>query len=133
PPAGRPPRPRKRRRRKSSQRRFAWAMIAPAAIFMILIHLIPTAGGIYVSLLKINVFTLSKLFGAPNIGLQNYDKILFDSKNPLHSGVTNAVGTTVVYTTAVVVGTIGGGLVVALLLNRPFRGQRIVRTLMLTP
>jgi multiple sugar transport system permease protein len=135
-----PPRKRKRkgdrkpgRRRKSSEARFAWALIAPAATFMVLIHVIPTLGGLYVSLLKINVFTLSKLFGAPNVGLDNYDKILFDDKNPLHAGFTNAVGNTVVYTTAVVVGTIGGGLVVALLLNRPFPGRRVVRTLMLTP
>jgi multiple sugar transport system permease protein len=134
PPQSEKPRPRRpRRRRKSSQSRFAWAMIAPAAIFMILIHLIPTVGGIYVSTLKLNVFTLSKLFGAPNVGLQNYNSILFDSDNPLHNGFTNAVGNTLFYTTAVVVGTIGGGLVVALLLNRPFPGQRVVRTLMLTP
>ena len=100
---------------------------------MVLIHLIPTLGGIYVSLLKLNVFTLSKLFGAPNVGLQNYNNILFDSSNPLHSGFTNAVGNTVFYTSAVVIGTVGGGLAVALLLNRPFPGQRLVRTLMLTP
>jgi multiple sugar transport system permease protein len=123
----------KRRRRASQERRFAWALIAPAAIVMVLIHLIPTAAGIYVSFLKLNTFTLQELFGAPWIGFDNYDAILFDDSNPLHNGFTNAAGNTVVYTAAVVIGTIGGGLIVALLLNREFPGVRAVRALMLTP
>src|SRR5439155_7921204 len=66
-------------------------------------------------------------------GLENYRSILFDAGNPLRSGFFGAVENTAVYTFWTVGGILGGGLAVALLLNRPMRGMRIVRTLMLTP
>jgi multiple sugar transport system permease protein len=99
----------------------------------VLVHLIPTAAGSYLSLLDLNTFTFQQLFGAPWAGLSNYDSILFDTDNPLHSGFTNAASNTLFYTAVVVAGTLAGGLAIALLLNRAFPGQRVVRTLMLTP
>jgi len=135
-PAGEPAAPPKRgplsvtaRRRE----RFAYWLIAPALAFMVLVHLVPTAAGAFLSLLDLNTFTFQQLFGAPWAGLSNYDSILFDSSNPLHSGFTNAASNTVFYTAIVVGGTLSGGLGIALLLNRTFPGQRLVRTLMLTP
>ena len=113
--------------------RFAWALIAPALVFMVLVHLIPTIAGIYVSLLRLNTFTLAQLFGAPWAGLDNYHSILFDSASPIHDGFMAAVRNTFFYTALTVAGTIGGGLGVALLLNRTFPGRAIVRTLMLVP
>jgi len=99
----------------------------------VLVHLIPTAAGSFLSLLDLNTFTFQQLFGAPWAGLSNYDSILFDSSNPLHSGFTNAASNTLFYTLVVVAGTLSGGLGIALLMNRAFPGQRVVRTLMLTP
>jgi multiple sugar transport system permease protein len=125
--AGRP------RRRRSSGHRFAYALIAPAVTFMVLVHLLPTAGGVLLSFKKLNTFTFSRLFGAPWTGFDNYKGILFDSANPLHDGFWGAVQNTIVYTFWTVSLTLVGGLLIALLLNRPMRGQRIVRTLMLTP
>ena len=113
--------------------RFAYWLVAPAVLFMVLVHLIPTAAGTFLSFLNLNTFTFRELFGAPWTGFDNYHAILFDSANPLHSGFTNALGNTLYYTAFVVAGTLLGGLGIALLLNRTFRGQRVVRTLMLTP
>jgi multiple sugar transport system permease protein len=113
--------------------RFAYWLIAPAVLFMVLVHLIPTAAGTFLSLLNLNTFTFQQLFGAPWAGLENYESILFDTSNPLHSGFTNAVGNTAFYTAWTVGLTLLLGLAVALLLNRSFPGQRVVRTLMLTP
>lgn len=128
------PSPPKRRRRGSvSAKRLPYALIAPALVFMVLIHLIPTGAGVYLSFKNLNTFTFSLLFDAPSAGLKNYDAILFDSANPLRSGFTNAAMNTVQYTVLVTAGTLGGGLGIALLLNRKMRGQRLVRTLMLTP
>jgi multiple sugar transport system permease protein len=124
-----PRRPVAARRRE----RFAYWLIAPALAFMVLVHLIPTAAGTFLSFLNLNTFTFQQLFGAPWAGLDNYDSILFDTANPLHSGFTNAASNTLFYTAVVVAGTLGGGLGIALLLNRRFPGQAIVRTLMLTP
>jgi multiple sugar transport system permease protein len=129
-PASRPPRAGLAERRR---RRFAYWLIAPALVFMVLVHLLPTAAGTFLSFLDLNTFTFQRLFGAPWTGLGNYDSILFDASNPLHSGFTNAATNTAFYTAWTVGLTLLGGLAIALLLNRSFPGQRVVRTLMLTP
>jgi multiple sugar transport system permease protein len=99
---------------------------------MLIVHLLPTVGGFYLSFKNLNLFTFRQLFDAPWIGLGNYETILFED-NPLRSGFTTAVGNTAVYTFWTVVGTIGGGLAVALLMNREMRGIKVMRALMLTP
>ncbi len=132
-PVARPVAPPKARSAARGRERFAYWLIAPALAFMVLVHLIPTAAGSFLSLLDLNTFTFQQLFGAPWAGLSNYDAILFDSANPLHSGFTNAASNTLFYTAVVVAGTLSGGLGIALLMNRAFPGQRVVRTLMLTP
>jgi multiple sugar transport system permease protein len=138
-PAVRPPAPTgpavrvRRAAGRDRQARFAYWLIAPALAFMLLVHLIPTAAGTFLSFLDLNTFTFQQLFGAPWTGLGNYDSILFDEANPLHSGFTNAAANTAFYTAFVVGGTLVGGLAIALLLNRSFPGQRVARTLMLTP
>jgi multiple sugar transport system permease protein len=120
-------------RRAWRRHRFAYALIAPAVLFMLLIHLLPAAGGIVLSLKNLNTFTFSKLFGAPWNGLHNYRELLTDSASPLRSGFMDALRNTAIYTSVTVAGTLGGGLGVALLLNRPVRGARLLRTLALTP
>jgi multiple sugar transport system permease protein len=132
-PVAQPVAPKQARPAARGRERFAFWLIAPALTFMVLVHLIPTAAGSFLSLLDLNTFTFQQLFGAPWAGLSNYDSILFDSANPLHSGFTNAASNTLFYTVVVVAGTLSGGLGIALLMNRAFPGQRVVRTLMLTP
>src|SRR5215208_4361431 len=101
---------------------FAWALVAPALIFMVVVHLIPTLAGIYLGFLRLNTFTLPQLFAAPWNGLENYRAVLFDSANPLHSGFLGAARNTAIYTAVTVGGTLAGGLGIALLVNREFRG-----------
>jgi multiple sugar transport system permease protein len=131
--AKRPPAPAGRRRAGRANRRLAYWLIAPALTFMVLVHVIPSAAGVALSFKNLNTFTFSQLFGAPWTGLKNYNAILFDDANPLHSGVVDAVRNTFIYTTATVTGTLVGGLGIALLLARQFPGRRVVRTLMLAP
>jgi multiple sugar transport system permease protein len=121
------------RRRRARSHRFAYGLIAPAVAFMVVVHLLPTAGGFLLSFKNLNTFTFSRLFGAPWAGLDNYRAILFDAGNPLRDGFFGAVQNTAVYAFWTVGLTLCGGMALALLLNRPMRGQRIVRTLMLTP
>ena len=127
-PAGPPPKRRRRRRNT-----LPYWLIAPALVVMVLIHVLPAAGGVVLSFKKFNLFTFRELFGAPWNGLENYRSILLDSDNPLHSGFWGAVQNTAVYTFWTVTGTLVGGLAIALLLNRKMRGQRVARTLMLVP
>jgi multiple sugar transport system permease protein len=111
----------------------AYWLVAPAITFMVLVHLLPTVGGFVLSFKRLNTFTFARLFDAPWAGFDNYRSILFDADNPLRDGFFGAVQNTAVYTFWTVGLTLTGGLAVALLLNRPMKGMRIVRTLMLTP
>jgi multiple sugar transport system permease protein len=126
-------RPRRPRGLDRGRRRLAVLLIAPTVTFMVLVHLVPTSGGVFLSFKNLNTFTFSQLFGAPWAGVENYRRILFDTANPLHNGFMQALRNTGSYTVTTVAGTLGGGLGLAVLLHRPFRGQRIVRTLMLAP
>jgi multiple sugar transport system permease protein len=127
------PAPRRGGSLRGSRRRFVAALVAPALVFMVLVHLLPALGGFYLSFKNLNLFTFSQLFDAPWAGFDNYRSILFEPDNPLQSGFVGAVQNTLVYTFWTVAGTLGGGLAVALLLNREMRGIKVVRTLMLTP
>ncbi|WP_051323801.1 carbohydrate ABC transporter permease [Candidatus Solirubrobacter pratensis] len=122
-----------RRSASRARTRLAYWLIAPAVAFMVLVHLLPAAGGFVLSFKRLNTFTFARLFDAPWAGLDNYRSILFDAGNPLRDGFFGAVQNTAVYTFWTVGLTLAGGLAVALLLNRPMKGMRIVRTLMLTP
>ena len=123
-PPPRPPSPRRRGR----PNRLPYALIAPALVVMVLIHVLPAIGGLVLSFKKFNIFTFRELFGAPWNGLENYRSILLDTDNPLHSGFWGAVVNTVQYTFWTVSGTLVLGLAVALLLNRQMPGQRVART-----
>ena len=112
--------------------RFAYWLIAPAALFMLLVHVLPMLGGAVLSLKNLNTFTFYQLFGAPWTGLDNYQAIL-DASNPLNDGFAGAVWNTARYTFWVVAGTLGGGLAIALLLNRDMRGRKWARALILVP
>ena len=98
---------------------------------MVLVHVLPTLAGRCLSLKNLNTFTFHQLFGAPWTGLDNYQAIL-DSSNPLNDGFTRR-GRTPPSTRSGPSGTLGGGLAIALLLNRNLRGQKWARALMLTP
>ena len=77
----RPPSPRRRGR----PNRLPYALIAPALVVMVLIHVLPAIGGLVLSFKKFNIFTFHELFSAPWNGLENYRSILLDTDNPLHS------------------------------------------------
>jgi len=128
-----PPRRRRGSSLRQSRRRLIVGLVTPAVVLMVLVHLLPMLGGFYLSFKNLNTFTFSRLFDAPWAGLDNYNSILFESDNPLRSGFTTAVGNTLRYTFWTVLGTLGGGLAVALLLHRQMRGIKVVRALMLTP
>jgi len=113
--------------------RLAYTLIAPTFFAMLCIHFIPTALAMYMSLLKLNQFTLRQFLGAPFIGLGNYAFIFTSRHNPMVIGLTNAARNTIIYSIFVNAGTLGIGMVIALLLNRRFFGRGIARTLLLLP
>lgn len=112
---------------------FAYYFILPTALAMLFLHLLPIVQGIYMSFLKLNQFTLQQYLLAPFVGFDNYYKVLIDPGSPTRIGLFEAVRNTVIYTIVVTMGTLGIGMVVALMMNRKFFGRSIVRTLFLFP
>lgn len=112
---------------------FAYMLVAPAFLFMLMVHLIPMAQGIMMSFLKLNQFTLRKFLQAPWVGLDNYRSVLFDPDNPIRAGLSLAVRNTAIYAVVVTIGVLVTAMAIALLLNRPFPGRSWVRTAMLLP
>ena len=120
-------------RKKKRVDPFPYLLLLPAVLLMFAVNLTPIVQGFYMSLLKLNQFTLGQYLDAPFIGLENYRRVLFDPANPLRAGLSLALRNTVLYTLTVSVLAIGIGLGVALLMNRDFPGKSIARTLLLLP
>jgi multiple sugar transport system permease protein len=100
---------------------------------MLAVNLTPMVQGLWMSLLKLNQFTLGQYLDAPFVGLENYRRILLDADNPLRAGLGHALRNTLLFTLVVSGASIALGLAVALLMNRPFPGRNLARTLLLLP
>ena len=99
-----------------------YILITPGFAFLTVMMAYPFVYAVYLS------FT-DKQIGAPAhfTGLENYTKLL--STNLFMLTVINSL----VYTSAALILKFAGGLALAMLLNRPFIGQRIAKALMLLP
>lgn len=120
-------------RKKKKPDAFPYMLLAPAVIMMLVVNLVPIVEGFYMSLLKLNQYTLTQYLDAPFIGLENYRRVLLESHSPIRAGLGLALRNTGLYTLAVSVLSIVIGLGVAMLLNRDFPGRNIARTLLLLP
>jgi multiple sugar transport system permease protein len=110
---------------EQENRRLKWTMIAPAVAFIGLMVVFPLAYTAWLS--------LTDAFGAVNadtsfLGLTNYTDALGDTRR-----FWPAVGRTFVFTVAAVVLELVLGLALAMLLRRPFRGMRWMRTILMVP
>jgi len=112
---------------------FPYLLLLPAVLMMLAVNLTPIVQGLYMSLLKLNQYTLSQYLDAPFIGLENYRRVLLESHSPIRAGLGFAIRNTALYTLVVSVLAIVIGLGVAVLLNRDFRGKGLARTLLLLP
>jgi sorbitol/mannitol transport system permease protein len=100
------------------------APLLPALIFMIIVTQLPFIGTLIISFMNWNAYYPDDIGFA---GLDNYIAVL---TNP---NTRSAIWTTVLLTAAVVLISLVLGTVIALLLDRAFRGRGIVRTMMITP
>jgi len=123
--------PRPRRRRRADL--FPWMLLAPAALMMLLVNVLPIVQGFRMSLLKLNQYTLDQFLDAPFVGLRNYRNVLFDADSPVHAGMLLALRNTALYAVVVTAAAVATGLAVALLLNRDFPGKAAARTLLMLP
>lgn len=117
--------------------RIAYAFIAPAVIVMLLVHIIPTLQAIYMSFLDLNTRTLLQYLRAPFVGFEHYRNIIVGlatgTGDSLIKGLGQALSNSFWFTLWTQGGTLLISLVLALLLNRDFKGRGVARTLVLLP
>lgn len=118
---------------KFNKYKFAYVFILPTVLGMLILHLTPIFQGIYMSFLDLNQFTLDQYLAAPFAMFKNYYDVLINSRSPIRIGLFDAARNTFIYTICVTFGTIFLGMLVALMVNRDFRGKGLVRTLFLFP
>jgi multiple sugar transport system permease protein len=99
-----------------------YALITPGFLFLTVMMAYPFAYAIYLG------FT-DKQIGAPAnfTGFENYSKLM--STTLFWKTVTNSL----IYTTFALILKFFGGLGLAVMLNRPFTGQRVVKAMLLLP
>jgi multiple sugar transport system permease protein len=122
--------------RRMRRNAIAYAFIAPTIATMLLVHFIPGVQGIYMSFLDLKQVNLLLYLRAPFVGFEHYQQILgifFGSDDVNVAALGQALNNTLWYTFWVNVGTLGLGMVLALLLQRRFRGVGLARTLVLLP
>lgn len=114
-------------RRQQPRSRFPWVpffLILPALLVLAAVLFYPIALAIYSSFFDIGMMNLSK---QTFVGLDNYMTMV---RTPAFWASARV---TLIYTAGVVVGAYAVGLGAAMLLNKPFRGRAIARTMIIIP
>lgn len=114
---------RARQREKSDGRRRRLPLL-PALVFVIIVTQLPFLTTIVISTFQWNILRPDR---TRFVGLANYGAVFTDPR------LREAVLNTVVLTASVVLISAAIGLVLALLLDRRFRGRWLARTLLITP
>ncbi|MFC9561419.1 carbohydrate ABC transporter permease [Agromyces sp. NPDC056965] len=103
-------------------------LTAPTLVVVLFASILPMI------LVVVFAFSEIRLVDIPLLGSQPIDWTLDNFTRALRNpSFWNALGTTLLYSTLTMVGSVGVGLVLALALRRPFRGRGIVRALLLVP
>lgn len=113
--------------------RVAYLFLLPTVLGMLVLQILPIAQGLYLGFLRSRKDKLLDYLAAPWAGFENYANILFNADSPMRSGLWDALRNTIAYTVAVTIGTLAVGMVMALLVNREFKGRAVARTMMLFP
>ncbi|MEX6506890.1 carbohydrate ABC transporter permease [Jiella sp. M17.18] len=99
-------------------------MMAPAVIALLIWMIVPLAMTLYFSTLS---YTIYNPLSTPFVGIENYTYFLTDP------AFLSALVNTLVLVAGVLAITVGGGILVALLLDQAFYGVNIVRLLVIAP
>jgi sorbitol/mannitol transport system permease protein len=113
--------------KRATPRRTTWsrrAPLLPALVFMVVVTQLPFVATLVISTLSWNSLDPgSRKF----VFLDNYKTVFTDT------ALRQAVYNTLLYTVSIVLISVVLGLIIALLLDRSFRGRGLVRTMMIAP
>ncbi|MFF1574690.1 carbohydrate ABC transporter permease [Leifsonia sp. NPDC058292] len=121
---------------KRRKRQKGWwlplALLAPAIIFEIIIHVIPMLTGIWISFVQLTKFYIANWSAAPFVGFKNY-AIALDFNQAIGAGLLRSFAITCAFTLLVVGISWSLGMAAAVALQRRFWGRGFFRTLFLVP
>ncbi|GAA1605393.1 sugar ABC transporter permease [Kribbella hippodromi] len=130
------PAPTKRRgrpeHRPGLKRWLPYALLAPAVLLELFIHIVPMLVGIWMSFIKLTKFFIANWSAAPSAGLGNY-KVALDFNNAVGQGLLKSFGVTIAFSLITVAFSWVLGMAAAVALQPEFRGRGLVRTLFLVP
>ena len=109
-----------------------YALLAPAILLELFIHIVPMLVGIWMSFVKLTKFFIANWSAAPGVGLGNY-KVALDFNNAVGQGPLKSFGVTIAFSLVTVALSWGLGMAAAVALQPPFRGRGVVRTFFLVP
>jgi multiple sugar transport system permease protein len=109
-----------------------YLLLLPALIAELAIHIVPMLVGAWMSLLRLTQFFIRNWSEAPFAGLANY-RVALDWSGPVGSDLLHSFAVTSAFAVLVVSGAWLLGLSAAVLLERPFPGRALLRTLFLVP
>jgi multiple sugar transport system permease protein len=116
-----------RRSRGTSERRLAAYMVSPSLLLIALVAAYPIAYAVWLSLHEYSVRVAGLSRWAGPLGLRNYDAILHDPE------FWAALKNTFIFTACSVTFEVLLGMAMALAMHSAFRGQGILRTVVLVP
>lgn len=109
-----------------------YALVLPAVVLELLVHIVPSVAGIVTSLFTLNQYYLRQVFDAPFAGVSNYS-IVLDFSGPAGSALVHSFLVTILYAVVVVAFSWLLGFSAALILQQVFRGRGLLRTVFLIP
>jgi multiple sugar transport system permease protein len=112
--------------------RFIYAVIIPAILLELFIHIIPMILGAVISMKSVNINTIADWLNAPFVGFKNYAAILKPGSLQSKQFWASAA-TTLKYGVTAKILHFGLGLWGALVLNREFKGRGFFRTIFMIP
>lgn len=126
------PRRRRRVRPASTGGWLPYALIAPAAIFELAIHLIPMAVGVWMSFISLTKFFIRNWSAAPFAGLKNY-RVAVDFDGVVGQKLLQSFFVTCAFSALAVALSWALGMLAAVVLQKEFKGRGFFRTLFLVP
>jgi multiple sugar transport system permease protein len=109
---------------QSREQRTGWILMIPALLLLLLVFAYPILRSFWLSLFAKNLGTeLQSVF----IGLDNYGRMIGDGR------FWQSLWTTTIFTFFSVVIELTLGMIIALVLNQPFKGRGFVRTVAILP
>jgi len=120
------------RRKRAHAWWLPYALLVPALIFEILIHIVPMITGVWISFIKLTQIYIRNWGEAPFVGFGNYN-VALDSDGTVGKSLLNSFLVTCGFTVLVVAISWCLGMAAGVALQHRFPGRGVFRTLFLIP